>query len=255
MPETVILAKSNADTSAALTAYTTPDSFTVAKKAGIASPVLARIDAPTVAHTAQDKGYVRIAKTADGTTRKIMTLPFLNTVGFAQGEATIEHGPSYFDCNMQLHENDVLDVDGQFEVASKDQGVLMHLVYGSNRPYNYYAQSKFPDHWVRHVTSAPTVDTWSLAAELNASDDGFDPNRRYALIEAYFEPGDTQGCIALRCYPKSDETWKYGFIPRRGGYKMLDCPVFQGNDNFIIQQYNGIATVVSNLFLHFKELP
>jgi hypothetical protein len=253
MPETVVLAKSNGDTSAALTAYTTPDSFTVAKKNGIANPVLRRVDAPTVAHTAQDKGYVRIAKTADGTSRRIMTLPFLNTVGFAQGEATIEHGPAYFDSNMQLIENDVLDVDGQFEVASKDQGVLMHLVYGSVQGPEMF--DKYPDHWVRHATSAPTVDVWSLAAELNASDDGFDPNRRYALTEIYFEPGDTQGCIALRCYPKSDETWKRGAIPRRGGYKMLDCPVFQGNDNFVIQQYNGIATVTSNLFLHFKELP
>jgi hypothetical protein len=253
MPEYVILAKSNADTSAALTAYTTPDSFTVAKRGGYANPILARADAPTVAHTAQDKGQVRIATVTNGTTRKIQILPFLNTVGFAQGEATIEHGPAYFDLNMQLYENDTLDVDGQFEVASKDQGVLMHLVYGAIQPPSKFA--KYPDHWVRHATSAPTVDVWSLAAELNAADDGFDPNRRYALTEVFFEPGDTQGCIALRCYPKSNQQWMRGFIPRRGGYQMLDCPVFQGNDNFVIQQYNGIATVTSNLFLHFKELP
>jgi hypothetical protein len=252
MPEDVILAKSNADTSAGLTAYTTPDSFTIAKKGGITNPILKRVDAPTVAHTAQDKGYVRIARTVDGTTRKVMLIPFLNTVGFAAGEATIEHGPQSIEAHMELQENDILDVDGQFEVASKDQAVLMHLVYGSINPPENFAN--LPDHWVRHATSAPTVDVWSTACELNATDDGLDPNKKYALIEVFTEPGDTQGAVAFRCYPKNDESFKYGFIPRRGGYRMLDCPIFDGNVNIIVQQYNGIATVVSNLFFHFKEI-
>jgi hypothetical protein len=168
MPEEVVLAKSNADTSASLVAYSTPDSFTIAEKGGTKNCILKRVDGPLVAHTAQDKGYVRIAKTVEGTVRKILLLPFKSTMGLAAGEAAIEHGSKpWYDTHMEFKENDVIDVDGQYEVASKDQGCLMHLVYGSVRGPEQFINK--PDHWVRHATSAPTVDVWSAGLELNAS--------------------------------------------------------------------------------------
>jgi len=255
MGEHVILFKSNADTSAALTAYSiaTTGAATISRRAGIDNPILARAD-PVVATTAQARGYVIVYRNDKGTTPEPMLVaPHLNTVGWAAGEAIRSQGAlGYVDLNIPLENDNVLACQGTYETASKDQGVLLHLIYGDNKPYSDY--DGYPDMWIRAALDNATVDVWSAGDTLAAGANGVDTKKRYALVGVMIEPDDSDGLLALRFSTQSRQDLKPGCVPVEGEYKMLDCIEFNGNETLTVEQFDGVASKASTVYYHLKIL-